>query len=262
MGVVTIEDGDEERSIVTPDLRLRFRWIGDRWTHAIDLRPGPWQTVAEAVEGTGLAPGQMIGPTYQDVHFQRDGGDVIALAVGQAGAHHYSASFRVRYRAYRKPHFDDANVLQDRSESRIEIDVADRCRTSTVPLEAHYLAYQPPISLLLGDSDDSESADGFSRRWKPFLVWEVGVKDSYHVALTTPAMTPASRVAIVDRSNSGEWRVRIGTDQAASVGTGRLFYHWEHARVNAFKKPRDSPTDPPWSLVDAPSPSDLSDGMT
>jgi hypothetical protein len=38
MGAVTIEESDDERSIVTPNCRLVFRQIGDRWTHGIEVR--------------------------------------------------------------------------------------------------------------------------------------------------------------------------------------------------------------------------------
>ena len=86
--MIEIEEGDEEKSIVTPDLRLRFRWTGDRWTHTIALRVGPWKTVATAIEGSADDDLGVSRPTFQDLHLQRDGDEVVALTVGQSGPHH------------------------------------------------------------------------------------------------------------------------------------------------------------------------------
>ena len=43
--MVTIADGRDEDALRSsrPTLRLRFCRLGDRWTHAIDIGPGPWQ---------------------------------------------------------------------------------------------------------------------------------------------------------------------------------------------------------------------------
>jgi hypothetical protein len=234
---VTIEESDDERSIVTPELRLRFHWVGDRWAHAIDIRPGPWQAAADSIEG-GTEPGDPEGvgrPTYQEIHFQPDGDAVLALAVGRSGHHHISASFRVHHRAFEVPHFRIPNILQRRSVSRVEIDVADRCRAETPALEARYRVHAPPIVTHLGDSADGAAPGRFHRDWRPGLAWEASVAENYHVALGTSEGEAGSRVAVLDRDPAGDWFVRVAPREAAPRGTTRFSYSWEHHRVRVIR---------------------------
>ncbi len=222
MSTIVVEESSDQYAIMTPDLRLRFFWAGDRWTHAIDLGPGPWQTAVEAVEWHD-ENGGVAGPTYQQVHLQRDGDDVLALAVGKAGAHHFSASFRVSYKTWRRTHFRRDNILQDRSESRVEIDVADRCRTDGGDLEARYVVLEPPICTFLGNSEDGKAPGGFSRNWRSHLVWEAAVKNNYDVSVEAVPAPATSRIAILDRDETGRWLVRIAPALEAVRGTTALF---------------------------------------
>ena len=176
MSAVTIEEGDEERSIVTPDFRLRFRWLGDRWTYSIDLGPPPWRTIADVVEWSEADETDLIRPTIQEVHLHLEGEQAIGLAVGRAGDHHFSASFRVRYRAYRQRHFEMDSILQDRSESVIGIDIADRCRSSRTAPEVRYRMNAPVVGYLLDDYEVDGDPLAWTKHVCSVLVWETGEK--------------------------------------------------------------------------------------
>jgi hypothetical protein len=247
VNTISIEETEDERSIVTPDLRLRFRWLGDRWTHFIDIRPGPWQTVAQAIEWSADEPNRVPGPTYQELHLQRDGDDAVALAVGRAGSHHFSASFRVHFRAWRQAHFRKESILQDRSESCVEIDVADRCRSGLDGLEARYKVLAPPVHTFLGDRDDSEAPERWSPKWRPHLVWEANVPKNYDVFLGAWSHGPATRVSILRRDPEC-WTVRAAPERLGDGGTSRFAYTWGHGRVSVFPRPLDPATAPAWTM--------------
>ncbi|HEX8199640.1 MAG TPA: hypothetical protein VF590_04080 [Isosphaeraceae bacterium] len=257
MSAVVVEESEDVRSIVTPDLRLRFRRSGDRWSHAIDIRPGPWQTAASAVEWPADDPSGVPGPTYQELHFQRDRDGVVALAVGQAGSHHFSASFRVSYRSWRRVHFRRDDILQDRSESLVDIDVADRCRSVGSAVEARYVVHEPPIDTFLGDSRDGDASAGFSRDWRSSVVWEANVEGNHDVFLRASREPSASRISILEHQEKGSWLVRIAPDQPPTTATSRFSYTWGHARVKAFHRPTDSGDEPPWNLPGAIPPTIL-----
>ena len=256
MSAVTIEESEDERSIVTPDLRLRFRKRGDRWTHAIDLGPGPWQTLADSLDATGEDLDDVARPVFQDLHFQHEQDAVVALAIGQSGAHHFSASFRVSFRAYRVSHPTSATILQDRSESEVLIDVADRCR-AVGKKESHYLVRKPMSHTFLGDSRDQDQPTGYSTEWRACLVWETDRPDNYDVHIRAVSDPAASRVSIVRRTVAGDYHVRAAPVVLDKSGTQRCSYIWGHHRVNAFEKPRDSGRVPPWSLEGCAAPRDL-----
>ncbi len=230
--MVTIDDGDEVRSIVTPELRLRFSRLGDRWTHAIDIRPGPWLLLSEAVEWVSAAedPTRVVSPTYQELHLQKDGAAALALLVGQAGPHHFSASVRVthRVRPHRKPH----DHGKEYSESLAEFDVADRCRTEVRALESSYLVYKPPVVTYLGDASDIEAAESGAPAWRSRLVWETDTADNDDVSIGG-SDDPGSdtRVAVSGRLPSGGWRVKAAPRQIVPRGTNRIQYSWSHTRV-------------------------------
>lgn len=230
--MVTIDDGDEVRSIVTPELRLRFTRLGDRWTHALDIRPGPWQTLAEAVEWVSADedPTRVVSPTYQELHFQQDGAAVLALLVGQAGPHHFSASVRVTHRVYAQDKSHDFGM--EYSESCVEFDAADRCRAEVQSVECNYLVHEPPVILHLGDSADGDAAEGFDRRWRDILVWETNTPNNYDVTVRGSGDPGClTGVALCDRIPSGGWRVRVAPHEIVPRGTNRIRYSWTHTRV-------------------------------
>jgi hypothetical protein len=253
--MVVIEESDDFKAIVTPDLRLGFRWSGDRWAHAIDLRPGPWQTVATSVEGEesdGPGPSR---PAYQQLHLQRDGGAAVALAVGQSGDHHYAASFRVEYRAWRPPHDDphDRSVAQDRFRSVVTIDVADRCRSRAGATEAQYRVHSPPICQSLPGPGDERGESQETTDWQSTLVWGVGVPNDFHIALSCPGDPASAQLAFVDRKGDGKTSlVRLKPSHAGSGATCRFCYLWEHHRVSTYRKASDDDVRRPWTMTMEP----------
>lgn len=247
--MVTIEESDDEKSIVTPDLRLRFTWAQDRWTHAIEAGPGPWKVIADSVEGDDLR----IRPAYQEVHFQEEGDDVLALAVGMLGSHLFSASFRVKFWTDRRPVFAPS---QDCSKSRIEVDVADRTR-ATDPVEALYQIHLETASLnlrkpvegdqefqnewrsLIADSESRDSerdrADGFAALGpNGLLTWEAA---NHHVILKAAPAPSASYLTALTSERSDPDRVRIAPCPGSIGGTHRFGYAWEHVSILAADKP-------------------------
>ena len=253
--MVTIEESDDERSIVTPDLRLRFRRVGDRWTHSIDIRPGPWQTFADAIEWSPEDQDGPARPTYQELHFQKNSEEAFALLVGQAGPHHFSASFRVRFRSYRHEGSSDQSNMSDHSESQIEIDVADRCRVEGL-LETHYILHEPPNCTYLCDADEYDTPLGFLPLPRQALVWEARAKSNYALTLSAMDGVRASTVSIVGQSESGEWHVIARPDTPASSSTRRFGYVWAHRRVKSIARTSENEI-MPWSLEGSPPPHNL-----
>ncbi len=229
--MIAIEESEGERSIVTPDLRLRFTWLGDRWTHAIDVGPGPWKVAAESVEWSSPeATPPEYGPTFQTVHFQEVENGVLALALGQAGPHHFSASFRVG-RFVWEDQCLDPRFPQKRSMSFVEVDVADRCRTPSGLLEARYEVGAREYLLHL----DVSSVDPPLTTERDVIVWEIGVEDHYDVCLAgvKGPLLPTSYVSFLE-SPGGQlppWIVRANPAERSAGATNRLVYVWWHHRA-------------------------------
>jgi hypothetical protein len=267
-------EADDELALWTPDLRLRFRRVGDRWTHALDLAPGPWQTVADAVEWSEADPESVLGPVYQEVHLHHDATGPAILAVGRVGAHHVSASFRLEYRSWRALHPFRVNPddplarhsrnlerhlhsLQDRSVSRVSIDVADRCRAASAGLEARYAVRQPPVCMFLGVDADFDHPARWTPDWRESIAWETRLAGSYDVTLETPPGSVGSRLSILDRPGGKDWLVRAATLAPPSGETSRFAYTWSHARVKAFDEREVPGPVRAWQLEGAIPPADL-----
>lgn len=108
-----LENEEGDNLLIAPELTLRFAWTGDRWSHILESRG---QVLAASLEGWDL-------PAFQQWHAQpdADGESWLALAVGQSGLKHYSASFRVS------------------GSNRVEIDIADRGDGPGSPLALSYV---------------------------------------------------------------------------------------------------------------------------
>jgi hypothetical protein len=240
---VSFAEREGEWEIWTPDLRLVFVRLGDRWTHRIDIGPGLWQTLAEAVEWTTAAedPLRVVSPVYQEVQVQRDGDAVIALAVGQAGPHHFSLSARVSYGVYEAR--SAKGLLNAYPKSLVVFDVADRCRAEVVAFECRYRVLNPPAVSYLGDSSD-ETPAGFSPRPRPYFLWEANTSHNYDVGLSTKGSDgPPAFVSIVDYRPE-VWTVRVFPESLVRGGTNRVRYSWSQTRVFLPSDPR-----PPGPIV-------------
>jgi hypothetical protein len=241
--MIETERGEDELSITARELRLRFRRLGDRWVHEIDIGPSPWKLAVESVEWQSSSA-SAFSPTYQEIHFQRDGEAVIAFAVGQAGSHHYSATFRVTDRTWSKDHFQLENIVQERFESRIEVDVADRCLEQPGPVEARYLVKKPPAYSHLTNSEDLRFPSGFSPTWRPRLLWEADSSCNYHLMIDASKTPTVSQVSITDFDPERGWIIRAAPAEIVARGTTRFVYGWEHERCRIWKKTEGGLVDP------------------
>jgi hypothetical protein len=136
--MVELETDGDCRSIVTPTLRLAFRWVDDRWVHSIE--PGRMGApIARTIEGDPARddPARVVSPAYQQLEFQATGLGLQALLVGQSGPHHFSAVF---------------SVEESKGGTVIEADVADRCRTPIDVLACTYWVDARSGDLLDADS--------------------------------------------------------------------------------------------------------------
>lgn len=200
--MVEIEEGEDVRAIVTPDLRLIFRWLGDRWTHALEVRAGAgWLAFAEAIEADteGQDAAGMASPTFQEIQWRREEHSAFALLVGCFGPHHYSAVFRVF----------DPRIKGGRSV--VHADIADRCPSRVDPLASTYRVLSPPSTLSGSDSH--------------LAIWSLpeGVS-SVILGCSEPEDSPAR----IELAEAGRARTlaRIEAPMNQSGATRRLCYWW------------------------------------
>jgi hypothetical protein len=229
MGVVTIEESDDERSIVTPDLRLRFRRCRDRWSHAIEVGPRPWNKFAQSLESSFHAISLAV-PTYQELHFQHDNEDVLALALGRSGTYHFSASFRVRYRLTSSPPRNESR-FQERSESRVEVDIAARCRSASMEPQATYLTGRPPLDLGLGNPDALERGREEAGCWRLGHIWSADIGPEDQVAIELATAPSSTQVTVVAQPKWDGWLVRLSPESFQPGGTSRFGYAWALTKI-------------------------------
>ncbi|MDB5353268.1 MAG: hypothetical protein JWN86_4515 [Planctomycetota bacterium] len=228
--MVTIEESDDEKAIVTPEFRLKFRWLGDRWSHAIETPADPWITLAESVEWQSPveSPERVVSPTYQELHFQEADDAVIALLVGAAGPHHFSASVHVSWKIGRSP--DPYNQGWEYPTTRMVFDVADRCRIENVDFECNYHIHEPPIKEHLGNDRDVDAHGDLMRDWRARLDWTLRSEDSYKAMLSgVPSRRPKTTVAYANRVSVTRWQVRIASPLSIEGSTRRMNYAWSHS---------------------------------
>jgi len=126
--MIEIQQSSGHEAIITSCLQLRFEWMSDHWKHEI-VSTGHCASIPRvwSLEGGHALddPTRVSGPMYQQIDVRRDpSGIARALLVGQAGPHHFSASFTVKEEA--------DGVL-------IDVEVADRCPEKVEALAVTYL---------------------------------------------------------------------------------------------------------------------------
>lgn len=129
--MIEIEEFQGHPTIVTPDIRLHFLLSGGQWRHRLELiRPGIGDWAVVAAEGlvASAEPDQVVNPTFQELHFQRRGGVVEALLVGQAGPYYFSGVFA---------------VSEDESGTTVDFDLCGRCQGASGGLATTYQVYMP-----------------------------------------------------------------------------------------------------------------------
>ncbi|MEO6811477.1 MAG: hypothetical protein ABI353_20385 [Isosphaeraceae bacterium] len=199
--MIEIEETDQTRAIVTRDVRLRFYWNGDRWTHALEI--GPERSVfTESVEGDPARddPARVVSPAYQELHFQTDGPKTMALLVGRSGPHHFSAVFTVQE--------FEAEDAQAGRRVVVEVDLADRCRSPMTALACTYLVHAAPENLLHGGSDGAT--------WRS----EVPSPEFAHLGVERSRLTMAESGR---RGTLAQIDAALDPDQA----TQRFLYLWQ-----------------------------------
>ncbi len=207
MGYVTIEESDDEKSIVTPNCRLVFRRIGERWVHSIEVGTGLERCVfAQTVEADPDRDDyrQVVSPTYQDLHFQNDERGTHALLVGQYGPRHFSAAIQVAYREGRRPE----DHTPGPAFTTIEVDVAERCRERIEVLASTYT---------IPSSDLRDKG-----------VWEVSAQGWVGQAalILNTSQSPEARV-VLSQESARTFRVQIVRTLLPSQSGSRLVYRWQ-----------------------------------
>jgi hypothetical protein len=211
---------DDERIIVLPNFRLRFRRVGDRWTHALSIQGRSWVTFAKALEWDQPAddPTKVVSPVFQELHSQ---GESELLLVGQAGPHYFSASVQASYRI--RDGFNPHGAQGCWASSVFSFDIAQRCSIAVDFVECNYATYcRKPV---LYDCTKEES-------WSDIgILWECDLPNDYGIFLEgTEGADPSTVVAISDDLEYGS-RVRIAPKHLVPQGTNRIRYEWSHTQV-------------------------------
>jgi hypothetical protein len=225
---VTIAERDGAWEILTPDFRLTFLRLDDRWTHRIDVSPGPWQTFATPVEWTTAAesPLRVLGPVYQEVQVKNEGDSVVALAVGQAGPHHFAAAVRVRHQYTETEPTRAAGLVL--SKSVISFDVADRCRSAVESFDCRYVVHDESGPSLLGPCDEYTPQPYAPEREE--VCWETRAGSTWGVYFRSQNLGTERGLIRVTEDASGSYEVRLAAATLVPGGTNRLRYAWDHVR--------------------------------
>jgi hypothetical protein len=193
------ETAEDSRMLQAPGVRLAFRWLGDRWTHALEVTtsssaPG-WLRVACALEGdpSRSERGVVMSPAYQEIERHAFELGVRALLTGQSGLHHFSAVVTARDL--------DACVMLD-------FDLADRCRA---PVYKFASTYDVPL-------DAADLIDAGPER----IVWGGDALGSARLELIADSPTQLTLAT----SDPGVCRVQAFAQIDHNSFTNRCIYHW------------------------------------
>lgn len=94
--MLTLEESADRIQVATPNLRLAFEQIGDRWEHSISLKAPAfeWRNVLKSIEGLP-ADSFPPSPAFQDLRLEKiDETTYEFQLLGQSGKNIYSAAVR------------------------------------------------------------------------------------------------------------------------------------------------------------------------
>lgn len=190
--------GEDRWTILADDFRWTFLRDGDRWAHTLSLGdddPSVRDAIAASVEGDPGRddPARVVSPAYQEVRPHPVAEGVCALLTGQSTPHHFSAVVTARR--------DGPGLL-------VEVDVADRCRSTVEVLAATYLVRFGSGALI--DADPGR------------IVWGGEALGQGRLEFRTRG---GAEVAIADAGRRAS-RVQALARIAPSTSTHRLYYSW------------------------------------
>lgn len=188
-------------ALSTDQLRLAFSWQQDRWHHLLAINDGAdRRAFADSVDDG--PPAAVVPVIFQDIAFQTEGNDAVALLLGTSGRHHFAASFR---------------VSETTSGTVVDVDVADRCPAADTPAASVYRVPGRPGRLV---------ATG--------ATWQT---DPESLPITLNTEPPPGAVVGLDESLSPllegpGWDVRIGPEPRDDPpATRRWRFRWEIRRI-------------------------------
>jgi hypothetical protein len=206
-------DREDRKILATPGLRVVFEWLGDRWTNALEIADDSqmsqrerderywafwsgdevaanvtWLRVAEAIEGADN-PRSIVSPVYQDFHWQANARGGCGMLLGQSGPHHFSAVLSASSTA----------------TTRIDFDIADRCREDVDALATTY-----QIAALASELIDAGPGHA---------AWDWTEKGRLDV------WTLSGGVAVAEGGARGQ-RAQISASPDPSNQTHRIRYWW------------------------------------
>ena len=202
--MVSYESSSGTATIVTSCFQLKFRYQEDHWRHEV-VSEGDTASIPRLSSVEATTPqtdhGRVISPTYQQIHLDRtESGVVRALLVGQAGPHHFSASFEVE---------------EDPSGASVAVDVADRCHSPVLALAATYAVERSPGSwgrIAVTGSTDEDQTNLVLDAANPVchLIFSVDPPGHHQLHEDSHGRIQAQALANVDLNNQ----------------THRFRYHW------------------------------------
>lgn len=195
MTTLSIKETADRRVVEAAGFRLVFRWIGDRWTHALELDQAPSRRpIIRVLEGDTdrEGPSRIVSPAYQQLQFQEVGNTLQALLVGQSGPHHFSGVF---------------SVQEGDGKVSVDVEVADRCRSEVLALASTYV-----VDLTTGSILEANPST---------LIWNPGTVEGGR--LTLSAREPSR----VDLREAGPRALQAQV--AAQLQTGQRTHRWDYS---------------------------------
>lgn len=217
MGFVTIEESDDEKSIVTPNCRVLFRKAGERWTHAIESGAGSARVmIARSIEADAERDNYraLPSPAFQDLHIQVANSlfegpreldlnpSYVFMLVGQFGPIHFSAAITVGYR----PGWQEGDPTPGPQSTCIEFDIAQRCRERIENLASTYQVWS------------EFEQDGLK-------IWSAENGPELITARLNKGDSPSAETTI-DSSDPSRCRVKFVRGLLPFQSNGRLVYRW------------------------------------